>query len=64
MTKSMLAVALILMALPSTGMAPSKESLVGTWKLAFAKDTTDAGEVKNAYGQNPTGFLTYTSDGR
>ena len=41
-----------------------KASLVGTWKLVSAKDTTEKGEVRDAFGQNPTGFLTYTADGR
>jgi len=64
MTKWLLAAALILVAFPSSAMAQSKESLVGTWKLVSAKATTDKGEVKDAYGPKPTGFLTYTADGR
>jgi hypothetical protein len=47
------------------GLAQSKADLVGTWKLISVTDTTDKGQViKDAYGQNPTGFLTYTADGR
>lgn len=42
----------------------TKESLVGTWKLISARDTTEKGDVKDSYGRNPTGFLTYTADGR
>jgi hypothetical protein len=50
---------------PIGGSAQSKDALVGTWKLISATDTTDKGQViKNAYGLNPTGFLTYTADGR
>lgn len=64
MTKWLLATALLLMAFPSSGMAQSKASLVGTWKLVSATETTDKGEVKDPFGQNPTGFLTYTADGR
>jgi hypothetical protein len=42
-----------------------KEMLVGTWKLVRASNVTDQGVVKDeAYGRNPTGFLTYTADGR
>ena len=64
MTKWLLSAALMLSAFGFTAIAQTKESLVGTWKLVSAKDTTDTGEVKDAYGQNPTGFLTYTPDGR
>jgi hypothetical protein len=39
--------------------------LVGTWRLVSASSTTSAGErSETPYGHNPTGFLTYTSDGR
>jgi hypothetical protein len=48
-----------------SGSAQSKADLVGTWKLISATDTTDKGQViKDAYGINPTGFLTYTAEGR
>jgi len=33
---------------------------VGTWRLASASSSTD----KAVFGQNPTGFLTYTPEGR
>jgi Lipocalin-like domain len=47
------------------GLAQSKADLVGTWKLISATDITDKGQViENAYGLNPTGFLTYAADGR
>jgi hypothetical protein len=46
-------------------LAQSKADLVGTWKLVSASYTTDKGQlVKDTYGPNPTGFLTYTVDGR
>jgi hypothetical protein len=46
-------------------LAQSKADLVGTWKLISASYTTDKGKViHNVYGLNPTGFLTYTADGR
>ena len=42
-----------------------KDSVVGTWKLVSNTATTDKGEVNKAVlGQNPSGLLTYTSDGR
>ena len=41
-----------------------KDALVGTWKLVSARETTGEGESKDAFGRDPTGFLTYTSDNR
>ena len=64
MTKWVLVVVLAFVTFPSNGIAQSENPLVGTWKLVSAKDTTDKGEVKDAFGPNPTGFLTYTADGR
>ena len=49
----------------STANAQCKDSLVGTWKLVSVTSTTDKGVVdKSALGQNPSGLLTYTADGR
>jgi len=64
MTNGILAAALFVLGFPSGGTAQSKDALVGTWKLVSVTDTTDKGEVRDAYGRNPTGFLTYTADGR
>lgn len=64
MTKWILTAALIVSALQSTAIAQSKDTLVGTWKLISSKDMTEKGEVRDSYGRNPTGFLTYTADGR
>lgn len=36
------------------------ETLVGTWKLIAASSSTD----QTLFGLHPSGFLTYTSDGR
>ncbi len=44
--------------------AQSKDVLVGTWKLVSATSTTEKGDVRDAFGPNPTGFLTYTAEGR
>ena len=41
-----------------------KDALVGTWKLVSATETTEKGESRDAFGRNPTGFLTYTNDDR
>lgn len=48
----------------ATGTAQSKDALVGTWKLVSHTTTNDKGEVGHPMGMNPTGFLTYTADGR
>ena len=45
--------------------AQCKDSVVGTWKLLSNTATTEKGDVnKAAFGQNPSGLLTYTADGR
>ncbi len=60
-----LAVAVFALALPSLAMAQAKDSLVGTWKLVSVTAKMDNGEVnKEVYGRHPTGFITYTADGR
>ena len=66
MKSSIFAIASILLAVLPSGISQSKDALVGTWKLVSATTMTEKGEVTNTepYGKNPTGFLTYTSDGR
>jgi hypothetical protein len=49
---------------PSSAIPLTKESLVGTWELVSFKETNEKGEVRDAYGPNPVGFLTYTADDR
>ena len=38
--------------------------LLGTWKLKSYVVTTAAGAQPTPYGENPTGYLSYTADGR
>ena len=38
--------------------------LLGTWKLKSHVVTTAAGVRSNPYGENPTGYLSYSADGR
>ena len=46
-------------------MRNAKDSVVRTWKLVSVKATTDKGDVDRAVlGENPSGLLTYTADGR
>ena len=41
------------------------DKLIGTWKLVSASSTTSTGErIATPYGPNPSGFLSYTADGR
>ena len=65
--KPFLFLPVLLLLIPALGteyaLAQSKADLVGTWKLVSITEITDKGEV-NRYGLNPTGFLTYTADGR
>ena len=56
--------ALSFAAFAAGGGAQPNDALVGTWKLVSGTDTTDKGETRDAYGQNPTGFLNYSADGR
>jgi Lipocalin-like domain len=43
----------------------AKNELVGTWKLLSASSTASTGERSEIpYGLNPTGFITYTAEGR
>jgi hypothetical protein len=41
-----------------------ENSLLGTWKMKSYVVTTDAGERSTPYGENPTGYLSYSADGR
>lgn len=62
---SILLVSVLAAVFPSTGNAQCKDTVVGTWKLVSVTATTDKGVVdKAALGQNPSGLLTYTADGR
>jgi hypothetical protein len=43
----------------------NSDQLVGTWKLVSASSATPTGERDEVpYGQGPSGFLTYSADGR
>jgi hypothetical protein len=66
MKRSILVMASILLMFHDHGTAQSKDALVGTWKLISATNLSETGEVmtKDALGHSPTGFLTYTPDGR
>ena len=40
------------------------DSIIGTWKLISALLTTLGGGSRKLFGETPSGFLTYTGDGR
>jgi hypothetical protein len=49
----------------AAAVGQTDDKLVGTWKLVSASSTTSSGERSEPpYGPNPSGFLTYTGDGR
>jgi hypothetical protein len=57
--------AVIFFVFSSTAIAQCKDNIVGTWGLVSNTATTDKGDVnKFVLGQNPSGLLTYTADGR
>lgn len=41
-----------------------RNPLLGTWKLKSHVVTTARGERSTPYGENPTGYLSYSADGR
>jgi Lipocalin-like domain len=47
------------------GTQMTTDKLLGTWKLVSVSSTASTGErSETPYGRSPTGFLTYTVDGR
>jgi len=45
--------------------ANDQAKVVGTWKLvSFVNEFQDGSEAKGAYGQHPTGYVIFTSEGR
>ena len=60
----MVSVILVVSVWPLTAVAQSKDALVGTWKLVSATQTNEKKESRPAFGMHPTGFVTYTAEGR
>ena len=57
--------AIALAASLARGVFAQSKSLEGTWRLVSASSATENGLVNKAvFGENPTGFITYTADGR
>jgi len=64
MTNWILAVALIVMAFASAGLAQTKNALVGTWKLVSWQVIVENEAPQNVFGSNPKGYLVLTPEGR
>ena len=65
MRTTVLAIALVAAGLQHHLVAQATNGLIGTWKLVSASTVGADGKTNNApYGSSPTGFLTYSSDGR
>ena len=64
MTRTIHVLLLILLS-PITAQALDVEELYGTWKvLSFTQHFVETGETKDVFGKTPTGFLSYSRDGR
>jgi Lipocalin-like domain len=62
--KIILAVVAILVS-TSLNAGHASESIVGTWRLiSITEQDTESKAMEKTFGDNPIGFLTYTSDGR
>jgi hypothetical protein len=56
---------LIIFTTPSFAICQTSNNLIGTWKLLSVVSKTDKGDInKEEYGKNPTGYLTFTPEGR
>jgi hypothetical protein len=65
MRKKALFLVSVVVVFSSTMYAQCKDSVVGTWKLLSVTATTEKDDVdKPLLGQNPSGLLTYTANGR
>jgi hypothetical protein len=50
---------------PRSGERVTRAQLLGTWRmLAWRREVVSTGEVSDALGPEPRGFLTYTADAR
>jgi Lipocalin-like domain len=59
-----LILAVLIAALPFSAIA-ADEGLVGTYELvSWTRKVLDTGEVLDAFGKNPKGFIVYGKDGR
>ena len=62
-----LALVLVALLVAQSAMADDRERLIGTWKLLSFDNEFQDGRPRSAtllYGQNPTGFIILTAEGR
>jgi hypothetical protein len=64
-SRSIFLLSILAVIFSSTASAQCTGSVIGTWRLLSVTAKTDKGGVDKAIlGQNPSGLLTYTEDGR
>ena len=65
MTRRMLLISFLLVALGPTVAAADDNPLLGTWRLkSFLREVTGTGERYNQMGEHPDGYISYAADGR
>lgn len=65
MSRRMLLISLLLVALAPAAAAAEDNPLLGTWKLkSFVREVAGTGERYNQMGDHPDGYISYAADGR
>ncbi len=65
MSRRMLLISLWLAVLGTMSASAADNSLLGTWRLrSFVREVSGTGERYNQMGDQPDGYISYTSDGR
>jgi hypothetical protein len=65
MTRRMLLISFLLVALGPTVAAADDNPLLGTWRLkSFLREVAGTGERYNQMGEHPDGYISYAADGR
>jgi hypothetical protein len=62
MAKLVAIIALFLLSIPANA---SDNSILGTWRFqSFVREVIATGERQNEFGEKPSGYISYQSDGR
>ena len=65
MTRGMLLISFLLVALGPAASAANDNPLLGTWRLqSFVREVSGTGERSNPMGEHPDGYISYAADGR
>jgi len=65
LTRRMLLISFLLVALGPTAAAANGNPLLGTWRLkSFVREVAGIGEWYNQMGEHPDGYISYAADGR